>query len=150
MAETNAVISSYPLSGPPQVWFQQAEAQFTIRGITSDQTKYAYTIAALNQDMAVRLLDLLRAPSTENKYETIKTRLTKTFGLTRMVRANKLLQMGDLGDRMPSVLMDEMLALLDGHQPCMFFEQLFLNRMPDPIRLQLADADFSDPHKVAD
>ena len=28
---------------------------------------------------------------------------------------------------MPSALMDEMLALLDGHQPCMLFKQLFLN-----------------------
>lgn len=51
--------------------------------------------------------------------------------------------MGDLGDRPPSALMDEMLALLDGHTPCMLFEQLFLNRMPDPIRLQLAAADFT-------
>ena len=45
--------------------------------------------------------------------------------------------MDDLGDRMPSALMDEMWALLDGHQPCMLFEQLFLNWMPDTIRLQL-------------
>ena len=51
---------------------------------------------------------------------------------------------------MPSVLMDEMLALLDGHQPCMLFEQLLLNRIPDGIRLQLADADFADPRKVAE
>ena len=59
--------SSYPLSGPPQVWFQQEAAQFTIRGITSGQTKYAYTIAALDQDTTVRLIDLLRAPPMENK-----------------------------------------------------------------------------------
>ena len=51
---------------------------------------------------------------------------------------------------MPSVLIDEMLALLDGHQPCMLFEQLFLNRMPDAISLQLADGNFADPHKVAE
>ena len=74
----------------------------------------------------------------------------KAFGLTRRVRTNKLLQMGDPGDRMPSVLMDEMLALLDGHQPCMLFEQLFLNRMPEVIRLQLADGDFAAPRKVAE
>ena len=99
MAETNAVSLKLPTfwTSQPQVWFKQSEAQFTIRGIT-DQTNYAYTIAALDQDTAVRFLDLLRAPPTENKYESIKTRLTKTFGLTRRVRANKLLQMGDLGD----------------------------------------------------
>lgn len=152
MAETNAVSFKLPpfWASQPQVWFQQAEAQFTIRKITADETKYAYIVAALDQDTASRLLDLLRAPPTNNKYEAIKARLTKTFGLTRRVRANRLLQMGDLGDRPPSALMDEMLALLDGHTPCMLFEQLFLNRMPDPIRLQLANADFTDPRKVAE
>ena len=152
MTEANAVSLKLPTfwTSQPQVWFQQAEAQFTIRNITVDQTKYAYTVAALDQDTAGRLLDLLRAPPAENKYEAIKTRLTRTFGLTRRVRANRLLRMGDLGDRMPSVLMDEMLALLDGHQPCMLFEQLFLNRMPDDIRLQLTDTDFTDPRKVAE
>ena len=152
MAETNAVSLKLPTfwTAQPQVWFQQAEAQFTIRSITSDQTKYAYTVAALDQDTASRLLDLLRTPPGDNKYTAIKAHLIKTFGLTRRVRANRLLQMGDLGDRMPSALMDEMLSLLDGHQPCLLFEQLFLNRMPDSIRLQLADADFTDPRKVAE
>ena len=152
MAEANSVNFKLPpfWSSQPQVWFQQAEAQFIIRKITKDEIKYSHIVASLDQDTASRLLDLLRDPPNENKYEAIKTRLTKTFGLTRRVRANRLLQMGDLGDRPPSALMDEMLALLDGHAPCMLFEQLFLNRMPDPIRLQLADADFSNPRKVAE
>ena len=154
--ETNAAANAVTLKLPtfwtsqPQVWFQQAEAQFTIRNITADQTKYTYIVAALNHDTAGRLLDLLRAPPTEGKYAAIKARLTKTFGLTRRVRANRLLQVGDLGDRRPSALMDEMLSLLDGHSPCMLFEQLFLNHMPDPIRLQLAEADFTDPRRVAE
>lgn len=151
MAETNAVSLKLPTfwTTQPHVWFQQAEAQFMIRGIAADQTKFAYIVAALDQDTASRLLDLLCSPPTENKYDAIKARLLETFGLTRRVRANKLLNMDDLGDRKPSALMDEMLALLDGHQPCMLFEQLFLNKMPDSIRLQLADADFTDPRKVA-
>ena len=32
----------------------------------------------------------------------------------------------------------------------MLFEQLFLNQMPEPIRLQLADADFTDPLRLAE
>ena len=149
MSETNAVSIKLPTfwTAQPHVWFQQAEAQFTIRNITADQTKYAYIVAAMDQDTASRLLDLLAHTPTDDKYETIKTRLLKTFGLSRRVRANKLLNMEDLGDRMPSALMDEMLSLLDDHQPCMLFEQLFLNKMPDHIRLQLADADFTDPVK---
>ena len=152
MSETNAVSIKLPTfwTAQPQVWFQQAEAQFTIRGITADDTKYAYLVAALDQDTASRLLDILSHPPREHKYEATKDRLLKTFGLSRRVRATKLLNMNDLGDRTPSALMDEMLSLLDGHQPCMLFEQLFLDRMPDSIRLQLADADFADPRKLTE
>ena len=113
--ETNAAANPVTLKLPtfwtsqPQVWFQQAEAQFTIRNITAAQTKYAYIVAALDQDTAGRLLNLLRAPPTEGKHAAIKACLTKTFGTCR-VRANRLLQMGDLGDRRPSALMDEMLS----------------------------------------
>ena len=58
--------------------------------------------------------------------------------------------MEELGDRQPSALMDEMLSLLDGHTPCLLFKQIFLNRMPDAIHLQLAEADFAEPRKVAE
>jgi hypothetical protein len=44
--------------------------------------------------------------------------------------------------------MDEMLSLLDGHKPCMIFEQLFLEKLPESIRLLLADADFTNPAEV--
>ena len=151
MTETNAVSIKLPTfwTAQPQVWFQQAEAQFTIRGITVDDTKYAYLVAALEQDTASCLLDILSHPPREHKYDVTKDRLLKTFGLSCRVRATKLINLDDLGERTPSALMDEMLSLLDGHKPCMLFEQLFLNRMPDPIRIQLADADFTDPRKVA-
>jgi len=124
MAETNSVSFKLPpfWTSQPQVWFQQAEAQFIIRKITKDEIKYSHIVAALDQDTAGRLLDLLRDPLNEHKYDAIKTRLTKTFGLTHRVRDNRLFQMGDLGDRPPSTLMDEMLALLDGHAPCMLLE----------------------------
>jgi len=152
MAETNAVSIKLPpfWTAQPHVWFQQVEAEFTMHSITVDSTKYAYTVAALDQETASCLLDLLSHPPIEDKYEAIKSRLLKTFGLTCRVRVNKFLHMDDLGDRLLTALMDTMLALLEGHQPCLLFEQLFLNRIPDSIRLQLAEADFSNPCKVAE
>ena len=115
MAEANAVSLKLPISwtSQPQVWFQQAEAQFTILSITVDNTKYAYVVAALDQDTASRLLDLLSNPPVESRYNTIKARLIQTFSSSRRVRPNRLLQMEELGDRQPSALMDEMLSLLD-------------------------------------
>jgi hypothetical protein len=56
----------------PDVWFAQAEAQFNLRGITADDTKYYYVLAALDQDTATRVSDLISQPSGENKYQHSK------------------------------------------------------------------------------
>ena len=45
--------------------------------------------------------------------------------------------------------MDEMLALLGDHHPCLLFQQLFLERLPNDIRIQLADAKFDDVRQLA-
>ena len=36
-------------SAQPAVWFAQADAQFKVRGIKDDSTKYYYVVAALDQ-----------------------------------------------------------------------------------------------------
>ena len=79
-----------------------------ISNIMLDQTKYTDTLTVLDQDSVGHLLDLLCAPPAESRYKAIKTCLTKTFGQKCWVRANRLLEMSNLEDRMPSVLMDEM------------------------------------------
>ena len=131
MAEENAVALKLPTfwTSQPRVWLAQAEAQFVIRKITADDTKYYHVLSALDQDTATRLLDLISLPPPENKYQALKDRLVDTFGLSKRERASLLLHTRPLGDSKPSVLMDEMLALLGDHPPCMLFEQLFLERL---------------------
>ena len=48
MAEKHAVSLKLPTfwTSQPEVWFAQAEAQFNLRCITSDDTKYFYVVAA--------------------------------------------------------------------------------------------------------
>ena len=45
--------------------------------------------------------------------------------------------------------MDEMLALLGDHTPCMLFKQLFLERLPQDIRIQLVDAKIENHRLLA-
>lgn len=45
--------------------------------------------------------------------------------------------------------MDEMLALLGDHPPCLLIEQLFLERLPEDIRAQLVDAKIEDHWELA-
>ena len=54
-----------------------------------------------------------------------------------------------MGDSKPSSLMDEMLALFGDHTPCFLFEQLFLKRLPEDIRIQLIDSKIEDFQQLA-
>ena len=45
--------------------------------------------------------------------------------------------------------MDEMLALLGDHLPCLLFEHLFLERLPEDIRTQLVDSKIDDYRQLA-
>ena len=58
MAETNAFAIKLPTfwAQQPEVWFLQAEAQFHIRKITDDTTKYYHVVAALDQETSGRVL----------------------------------------------------------------------------------------------
>ena len=148
--ENNAVSLKLPVfwTTQPTVWFRQTEAQFQIRKITDDATKYFYVVAALDQSTASRLIDTLDSPPDQDKYQYLKNRLVETFGRSQRQRAAALLHIRGLGDRKPSELMDEMRALLGNHRPCFLFEQLFLEQLPEDIRLQLVSADFTDLHAV--
>ena len=152
-ADTHAVGLKLPVFwvDHPRVWLLQAEAQFAVRNVTADNTKYHYVVAALDQAPALRVIDVLEDPPQHDKYENLKRRLTDIFGLSRRQRADQLLDIGlhSLGDRRPSQLMDEMLALLGSHKPCMLFESIFLRCMPEDIRLQLAMSSFDDLRALA-
>ena len=152
-ADTHAVGLKLPVfwADHPRGWLQQAEAQFAVRNVTADNTKYHYVDAALDQATALRVIDVLEDPPQHNEYDNLKRRLTDIFGLSRRQRAGQLLDIGlhSLGDRRPSQLMDEMLALLGSHKPCMLFESILLRCMLEDIRLQLATSSFDDLRALA-
>ena len=151
MSEENAVSLKLPQfwAAEPQIWFAQAEAQFALRKIVSDDTKYYYILSALDQSTASRLKDFISNPPEEDKYDALKDRLLETFDLSEPERASMLLHFRPLGDTKPSALMDEMLALLGDHPPCFLFRQLFLERLPEDMRAQLMDEEIKDHRRLA-
>ena len=74
MSEEHAVSLKLPTfwSSQPEVWFAQAEAQFNLRKITADDTKYYYVLAALDQPTATRLLDLISPPSSRRQIRGVE------------------------------------------------------------------------------
>lgn len=150
-AQVQAVSLKLPQFWPqqPEIWFAQAEAQFAIRNITVDETKYYYVVAALDQDTAARVLDLLKNPPAAGKFAALRNRLLETFTLSEFERAGRILHMPELGDDKPSALMDKMLGHLGSHTPCFLFQRVFLERMPEEIRPALVHANLADPRELA-
>lgn len=135
----------------PMVWFAQAESQFAVKGISTDETKYHYVVASLDQSMAIRIVDLLTSPSPKGtRYSTLKERLISTFTLSSYQRARRLIQVSPLGDRTPSELMDGMLGMLGDHEACFLFKTLFMDQLPEDIRTHLfLMLDESSPRSLA-
>ena len=128
----------------PSAWFAQAEAQFALRNISQDDTKYYYVVASLDSATATRALSVIAQPPQANKYVCLKTFLTSAFGLSEEERASALLGLRGLGDRKPSELMDSMLSLLGDHKPCFLFKHIFMQQLPDHVRVGLTGISYLD------
>ena len=133
----------------PRTWFAQAEAQFAIRNITSQETMYYHLVASLDTATANRALSILTSPPVVEQYNTLKTFLLSAFSLTDEERAMAILNMTNIGDKKPSELMDEMLALLGDHKPCFLFKHIFLSQLPDTVRIPLASSTTQDYRTLA-
>ena len=133
----------------PEVWFIQAEAQFEVKRITVSRTKFNHCLAALPQDVACRLLDLVRAPPAD-PYEALRNRLIQMYTLSDFQRYQALQSLPLLSDQRPSELMDKMLVLLpEDEKPGFFFRGLFMDRLPADIRAHLLSESISDPRRMA-
>lgn len=133
----------------PQVWFAQAEAQFALRNITGDDTKFHYVVASLDQDTAAGILALIRNPPAADKYKALKDSLEGRYSLSEYERINRIIDMPALGDEKPSALMNSMLSLLDSEEPNAFVRCLFLRRLPEEIRCVLVHSKEEDNRALA-
>ena len=68
-----AVTLKLPTFWTTHAWFAQTEAQFSLRNISSDDTKYYYVVAALDANTATTALSIISSPPAEQKYELLKS-----------------------------------------------------------------------------
>lgn len=133
----------------PDIWFVQAESQFALRGITSDETKYHHLVSSLDNVSASRMRNILKNPPATEKYKALKDILLQTFSLSEEQRAASLLDLPELGDMSASELMDKMLGLLGEHSSCFLFKHIFLRRLPDDVRAILTHSKIDDMRELA-
>ncbi|XP_064485914.1 uncharacterized protein LOC135398443 [Ornithodoros turicata] len=129
----------------PVVWFGQAEAQFALRRISDQLTKFYHVVAALSPTDASEVCDLVASPPTQSPYAVLKTELIRRTSMSEQKRFQRLLTPEELGDRAPSQLLRRMRQLL-GDRPDSaviddsLLRQLFLQRLPANVCMVLAAA----------
>ena len=133
-----------------EVWFAQTDAQFDIRNITSSRSKFYHAVAALPQDVAGQVLDLIRSPPKDDPYQVLRDRLVRLYTLNDYQRFESLVSLNLSGDQKPSHLMNRMLALYpDNFKPDFVLRGLFLRRLPMDMRAHLLREKVDDPIEMA-
>ncbi|XP_046976503.1 uncharacterized protein LOC124542620 [Vanessa cardui] len=119
----------------PALWFAQVEGQFALANITADATKFYYVTAQLDHVYAAEVKDINIAPPETNKYEKLKTELTKRLSASREKEVQQLLMHEELGDRKPSQFLRH---LAGPNIPEDFLKTIWTSRLPNSIQAVLA------------
>ena len=152
-AKPEAALSAVSIKLPPfwpqdpELWFTQVEAQFLTRGVTTEQTKFAYVVASLQPEVAQEIRDILLNPPDSDQYKTIRKELIHRTSQSQQRRLHQLIIAEELGDRKPSQLLRKMQQLSgDVKMDDKMLRQLFLQRMPTNVQAILASS--SDSVKI--
>ena len=95
----------------PETWFMRLELQFATRKITSDDSKFAHVVQALDKAQTKEVKALMRDPPKGTSYIAVKKALIQAFETTQLEKDTKLLGMLTLGDRDPRSVIRELRAL---------------------------------------
>ena len=119
----------------PAFWFAQAESQFRIKRITEEVTKFDHVVASLTEEVAMRVMPAI----VSMDYARLRKDLMGAFDLTVTQRAAKLLHLPGLGDKRPSMLAAEIVALVpEGLAPGYLERQIFLEQLPASVQQNMA------------
>ncbi|XP_072943257.1 uncharacterized protein [Epargyreus clarus] len=115
----------------PAIWFAQVEAQFVIRGISDDVTKFYHVLSNLDRQCADEIEDILREPPD---YDRLKSELIKRMSVSRENKVNQLLMHEELGTRKPSQFLRHLQHLAGPKIPDDFMKTMWISRLPSAMQ----------------
>jgi len=122
----------------PELWFTQLEGQFTLCGITDDETRYAHTLSKIEPKQAREIKDVITRPPATDKYKTLKKALIQRLTDSQEQRIRQLLEQEELGDRKPSQFLRHLMTLAGTSVPGELIRTLWLGRLPAQMQAILA------------
>lgn len=133
----------------PNLWFSQIEIAFDIARISSDQTKFRYTIINLDQTVLPFISDIINNPPETEKYETLKNRIISSFDESNESKLRKLLRGNEILDEKPSNFLQRLRNLAGELCNENVLRTIFLEQLPDQVRGILAISEVKDLTKLA-
>ena len=136
----------------PRVWFVQCEAAFRHANVTREVTKFDHILTALPTSVVNSIIDLVDEVDEhpDDCYTLLKERLMGKYSLSKWSRCAAIVDHDQLGDRRPSSLMDDMLAMHpEGEKPNSLFLYIFLRKLPADVMDQLVVKDYVSPRELA-
>ncbi|XP_064468589.1 uncharacterized protein LOC135380818 [Ornithodoros turicata] len=133
--------------------FANIEAQFILRGITAQLTKFYHVIGALGPDEAAEVRDIITVPPADHPYGALKTALTRRTAASEQECIKQLLTAEVLGDRKPSQLLCRMQQLLSDRASALddsILRKLFLQRLPNTVRMILTTSTVASLEALAE
>lgn len=128
----------------PQAWFVTAEAQFSAKKISSDTTKYDYTLMALPEEVVTTVLDIVQNPTIFNKYEHLKSALIGRFSLSEKAKLDKILGDSEIGDQKPSEFYRTLILLAGNNFDSSLLKNIWLRKLPKTLNIALMAANTND------
>jgi hypothetical protein len=114
----------------------QAEAQFSLAGISSERTKFHYVIYQLDQRYAAEVEDIITSP-LQQEYSKLRTELLKRLSLLREQHAHRILTLEEMDDRKLSQFLRHLRSLVPD-LPDYFLRTIWTNRLHAKVKATLA------------
>ncbi len=135
----------------PAAWFSQCEDLFRMKGIVDQRDQFALCYGMLSDDQLSQVDDIAEMrPRPPDAFYRMRDRLVASHSLDAYQRLDQLMALPALGGQRPSALFAQMRQLCPpGEEGTMFFRAAFLQRLPPPVRLQLAEDRHSPVHLLA-
>lgn len=122
----------------PALWFAQIEAQFALSNIIADTTRFYYVSGQLEAQYAMEVMDIIKSPPVNNKYEKLKEELIKRLSASQEKKIKQLLDHEELGDRKPSQFLRHLQNLAGPSGSADFVKTIWTNRLPQNIQTVIA------------
>ena len=135
----------------PSLWFSQADSQFTISGITNDETKFHYVVSQLDTRYAAEVEDVITKPPATGRYQYLRTKLIERLSSSEEQRVRQLISEEELGDRKPSQFLRHLRSLA-GTTTLQdnLLRRLWLRRLPSHVQAILTAQSELQLDKVAE